>query len=191
MPKRPVGVTILGVLAAIAAGVNLYHALQYFGILPVMLGRFEFFGQNFWGALVSSCNTLLWALVAWGLLSLKPWAWLFTIVIAVLGLASAFFAQLADRDALRGTTGDVEDVGADLVADRQVEDLAHQRIGGLAGAFLAVAYLTFRDVDLRTGASIARGAGRDKANGEPVSIGRRVRIFQTCGQSLERPARGL
>jgi hypothetical protein len=93
-----VGVTILGVLAAIAAGVSLYHALQYFGILPVMLGRFEFFGQNFWGALVFSFNTLLWALVAWGLLSLKPWAWLFTIVVAVLGLASAFFALLGGSE---------------------------------------------------------------------------------------------
>ena len=98
MRKLPVGVTILGVLAAIAAGVNLYHALQYFGILPVMLGRFQFFGQNFWGALVFSFNALLWALVAWGLLSLKPWAWLFTVVVAVLGLASAFLALLGGSE---------------------------------------------------------------------------------------------
>ena len=98
MPKPPVGVTILGVLAAIAAGVSLYHALQYFGILPVMLGRFQFFGQNFWGAMVFSFNTLLWALVAWGLLSLRPWAWLFTVVVAVLGLASAFLALLGGSE---------------------------------------------------------------------------------------------
>ena len=98
MPKRPVGVTILGVLAAVAAGVSLYHALQFFGILPVMLGRFQFFGQNLWGAMVFGFNAVLWALVAWGLLSLKPWAWLFTIVIAVLGLLSAIFGLLGGSE---------------------------------------------------------------------------------------------
>ena len=98
MPKRPVGVTILGVLAAVAAGVSLYHALQFLGALPAMLGRFMFFGQNFWGAMVFSFNALLWAAVAWGLLSLKPWAWLFTIVIALLGLLSAFFGLLGGSE---------------------------------------------------------------------------------------------
>ena len=98
MPKRPIGVTILGVLAAVAAGVSLYHALQFFGALPARLGRFQFFGQNFWGALVFSFNALLWALVAWGLLSLKPWAWLFTIVVAVLGLLSAIFGLLGGSE---------------------------------------------------------------------------------------------
>lgn len=98
MSKQPVGVTILGVLAAVAAGVSLYHALQYFGILPVMLGRFQFFGQNLWGAMVFSFNALLWALVAWGLLTLKPWAWLFTIVVAVLGLLSALFGLLGGSE---------------------------------------------------------------------------------------------
>jgi hypothetical protein len=36
--------------------------------------------------------------VAWGLLSLKPWAWMFTIVIAVLGLLSAFFGLLGGSE---------------------------------------------------------------------------------------------
>jgi hypothetical protein len=98
MSKQPVGVTILGVLAAVAAGVNLYHALQFLGVLPAMLGRFQFFGQNFWGAMVFGFNALLWALVAWGLLSLKPWAWLFTVVVAVLGLLSALFGLLGGSE---------------------------------------------------------------------------------------------
>ncbi len=98
MPKRPVGVTILGVLAAVAAGVNLYHALQFLGILPVILGRFQFFDQNFWGAMVFGFNALLWALVAWGLLSVKTWAWLFAVVVAVLGLFSAIFALLGGSE---------------------------------------------------------------------------------------------
>ena len=98
MTKQPVGVTILGVLAAVAAGVNLYHSLQFLGIIPVMLGRFAFFGQNFWGAMVFGFNTLLWAFMAWGLLTLKPWAWLFTIVVAVLSLLSAIFAVLGGSD---------------------------------------------------------------------------------------------
>ena len=95
--KLPVGVTILGVLAAIAAGVALYHALQFLGVIPFILGRVSFPIQNFWGALVFGFNALLWAIVAWGLLTLKPWAWLFAIVVAVLGLLSAVFALLGFR----------------------------------------------------------------------------------------------
>ncbi len=98
MPKTPVGVTILGVLAAIAAGVSLYHTLQYLGSLPAMLGRFQFFGHPIWGAIVFGFNTLFWALIAWGLLSLKTWAWLFAVVISVLGLASAIFGLLGGSD---------------------------------------------------------------------------------------------
>ncbi len=98
MSKQPIGVTILGVLAAVAAGINLYHALQFLGVLPALLGRFQFFGQNFWGAMVFAFNAILWALMAWGLLSLKPWAWLFTIVVAVLGLLAAIFGLLGGSE---------------------------------------------------------------------------------------------
>jgi hypothetical protein len=98
MSKQPVGVTILGVLAAVAAGVNLYHTLQFLSILPAMLGPFRFFGQNFWGAMIFGFNTVLWAVVAWGLLSLKPWAWLFTIVVAVLGLLSTALGLLGGSE---------------------------------------------------------------------------------------------
>jgi hypothetical protein len=42
-----------------AAGVNLYHALQFLGVLPAMLGRFQFVDQNLWGAMVFGFNALL------------------------------------------------------------------------------------------------------------------------------------
>ncbi len=98
MSKQPVGATILGVLAAIAAGVSLYHALQYWGLIPVVIGRFSFPIQNFWGAVLFSFNAFLWAVVAWGLLSLKGWAWLFTVVMAVIGLLSAVLGLLGGSD---------------------------------------------------------------------------------------------
>jgi hypothetical protein len=96
--KQPVGVTILGILAAVAAGVSLYHALQFWGPIPVIIGRVSFPIQNFWGGLVFSFNALLWALMAWGLLTLKQWAWLFTVVVAILGLGSAFLGLLGGSD---------------------------------------------------------------------------------------------
>jgi len=98
MSKKPVGATILGVLAAIAAGVSLYHTLQYLGLIPLIIGRVSFPIQNFWGALVFGFNTLLWALVAWGLLSFKVWAWLFAVVMSVLGLLSAISGLLGGSD---------------------------------------------------------------------------------------------
>src|SRR5512145_3549829 len=96
--KQPIGVTVLGILAAVAAGVSLYHALQYLGVIPVVIGRFSFPVQNIWGAMVFGFNTLLWAFVAWGLLSLKPWARLFTVTIAVLGLGSAILGLLGGSE---------------------------------------------------------------------------------------------
>jgi hypothetical protein len=96
--KPPIGVTILGILAAVAAGVSAYHALQYLGVIPAVIGRFAFVIQNFVGALLFGFNAALWALVAWGLLSTKVWAWLFAVVIAVMGLGSAILGWLGASD---------------------------------------------------------------------------------------------
>ena len=96
--KQPIGVIILGILAAVAAGVSAYHTLQYLGVIPAVIGRFSFPVQNFWGALVFGFNAALWALIAWGLLSTKIWAWLFTVAIAIIGLGSAALGWLGGSD---------------------------------------------------------------------------------------------
>jgi hypothetical protein len=96
--KQPIGVTILGILAAVAAGVAAYHSLQYMGVIPAVIGRFSFPVQNFWGALMFGFNAVLWAVIAWGLLSTKIWAWLFTVVIAIMGLGGAVLGWLGASD---------------------------------------------------------------------------------------------
>ena len=47
---RPIGVTLLAILAGVVmALVSLWHTLQYLGIVPVTLGRLQFYGVDLLG----------------------------------------------------------------------------------------------------------------------------------------------
>ncbi|OGO37117.1 MAG: hypothetical protein A2W35_07260 [Chloroflexi bacterium RBG_16_57_11] len=66
--KRPLGITILALLVAIAAIVAAYHTLQFLHILPFSLGPIRFFafdllGAIFWGL---TALALIWVVNAQG-----------------------------------------------------------------------------------------------------------------------------
>ena len=63
MKKRPFGVTVLAILAGIAAVLAGVHALQALGIFPFMIGPFSVHAFSFW-------SFLMWALMVW------VWVWL-------------------------------------------------------------------------------------------------------------------
>ena len=95
MPKkRPLGITILAVLVALAAIVSVYHTLQFLHILPFSFGPIHFFafdllGAIFWGL---TAIALIWVVSA--LWNLRPEGWMFVVVMAVFDLILVFISIL-------------------------------------------------------------------------------------------------
>lgn len=88
--KRPIGVTILAVLAGIAAVLAGYHLLQSLGILPYVIGPYSVRGFNLWNAFMWGLMVWVWVWVVQMLWSVNPQAWLFLAVITVFNLVINF-----------------------------------------------------------------------------------------------------
>ena len=83
---RPFGVTVLAILAGIAALLAAIHTLQFLGILKFDVGFLSVRFTNIWYA-------LMWALLVWVyvwlvkmLWEVNPQAWLFLVVITTFNL---------------------------------------------------------------------------------------------------------
>ena len=86
---RPIGVTVLAVLTALGALVSAYHALQYVGLLPFVLGPLSFFGQDLLGAALWALDAAIWVWVTLMLWRVDKQGWLFVVIIAALNLMLA------------------------------------------------------------------------------------------------------
>src|SRR6516225_6805789 len=91
--ERPIGVTILAILAGIAAIIAAVHALQFLGILPFFIGSsgYKVHAFSFW-------YTLMYGLLVWVYIWLTQmlWrverqAWLFLVMITLFYLILDFF----------------------------------------------------------------------------------------------------
>jgi len=92
--KRPFPVTLLAILAGVAAVLAAIHALQALGIFPYVIGPVKLHSFNFW-------NFLMWALMVWVwvwlvqmLWRVSPQAWMFLAVITVFNLILDFMAMV-------------------------------------------------------------------------------------------------
>jgi hypothetical protein len=92
--ERPIGVTILAILAGIAAVLAAIHALQFLGILPFFIGSsgYKVHAFSFWYALMY--GLLFWVYI-W--LTMMLWrverqAWLFLVMITMFYLILDFFS---------------------------------------------------------------------------------------------------
>lgn len=93
--KRPVAVTILAVLAAIAGILAVVDTLRYLGLLPIpFLGNLSFFGFSFFGALLSGVVALIWFSVMLQLWRLDPRGWNFVLIISILYLVLDVVAMI-------------------------------------------------------------------------------------------------
>jgi hypothetical protein len=88
--KRPIGVTILAILAGVAALLAAYYLLQSLGILPYSIGPYSVRGFNLWNAFMWGIMLWIWVWVVQMLWSVNPQAWLFLAVISVFNLILAF-----------------------------------------------------------------------------------------------------
>jgi len=94
MKQRPFGVTILAILAGLAAVLAGIHALQALGLFSYVIGPFKVHAFSFW-------SFLMWALMVWVyvwlvrmLWQVDKSAWLFLAVITVFNLILDFTVML-------------------------------------------------------------------------------------------------
>ena len=94
MNRRPIGVTILAILAAVLAVLAAIHALQFLGIIPFFIGPVALRTFNFFYA-------LMWGLMVWVYIWLfqmlwrvRPEAWLFLVIITIFNLILDFVVML-------------------------------------------------------------------------------------------------
>jgi len=86
MKKRPLAVTIMGIIAVIAGIIVLLEALLFFGVGFAGLLRLNFFGVAWLAGILSLIVALIWLTTARQLFTLAPRGWMFVVVIAIITL---------------------------------------------------------------------------------------------------------
>jgi hypothetical protein len=94
MKKRPFGVTVLAILAGIAAVLAGVHSLQALGIFPIMIGPFSVHAFSFWSFLMWALMVWVWVWLVQMLWRVDKQAWLFLAVITVFNLVLDFTVML-------------------------------------------------------------------------------------------------
>jgi hypothetical protein len=97
--KRPLGVTILAVLAGVALVLSVVHLLQALGILPYVLAAGNVKDFNLWYVLVWGLLIWVWAWVVQALWTMDPSAWLFLLVVSGFNMMFDFFNMVAATQA--------------------------------------------------------------------------------------------
>ena len=96
--ERPIGVTILAVLAGIAAVIAAYHTLQFLGIFQFRAGPFSFRDFNLFGALMYGLLVWVYVWLVQMLWNVDPSAWLFLVIITIFNLILAFVGMIGAGD---------------------------------------------------------------------------------------------
>jgi hypothetical protein len=98
MRERPIGVTILAILAGIAAVLAAIHALQFLGIIPFF---FSPAGIDIHVRYISFWYALMYGLLVWVYIWLttmlwrvEPQAWMFLVLITMFYLILDFFSLI-------------------------------------------------------------------------------------------------
>ena len=111
MNNRPFGVTVLAILATLAAILAGVRTLQYLGIIPFtidfFIGDFSFRTFNLWAAFMWGLLTWIYIWLVRMLWNVQPEAWLFLAVITVFNLILDFIVLVGG--------GTVEDMGAAFI----------------------------------------------------------------------------
>ena len=92
--KRPFGVTLLAILAGIAALLAVVHTLQMLHLLPYFLGPVTFWSFDLFGALMWGLLAAIYIWLVKMLWNVNPQGWLFLVVLSTLNLILAFVSLL-------------------------------------------------------------------------------------------------
>ena len=99
--KRPFGVLVLGALAIAVAIVRLLVGLQLLGVGIFSDQAWDGTGVV-WVGIMTVVVGLIYLAVGWSLWSMRPWALLFTMIMAVVGLVDAMFTLIATNNVAYG-----------------------------------------------------------------------------------------
>ena len=85
MKERPVGVTILAILAGIAAVIAAVHALQFLGIFPFFMSPSGYAVRyvSFWYALMYGLLVWVYIWLTMMLWRVEPGAWMFLVIVTM------------------------------------------------------------------------------------------------------------
>jgi len=90
--KRPAGITLVAILSLAAGIIYLLQGLRILGY--VVFGPAQAFTNvsltGWWTLLMG----LIWISVGMAFLTLKPWAWMFGVIVVGISLIEAFFGNL-------------------------------------------------------------------------------------------------
>ena len=126
MKKRPFPVTILAVLAGIAAVLAVFHFLQALGILPYVIGPVSIRDFNLWYVIMWGLMVWVWVWLFRMLWNVDPSGLMFLIVISIFNLILDFFAVL-------GASTTFPDVGLSLLVNAVI--LGYCMLPGTKAAF--------------------------------------------------------
>lgn len=92
--KRPFGVLILGALAIAIGVVRLLVGLQLLGVGVFGADRLDDTGV-IWVGIMTLVVGIIYFGVGWALWSMRPWALVFAMIMAVFGLVDAMFVLIS------------------------------------------------------------------------------------------------
>jgi hypothetical protein len=92
--RRPFPVTVLAILAGVAAVLAAIHALQGFGILPYFIGPATVRSFNLWNGLMWLLMLWVWVWLVQMLWKVDPQAWMFLAVISTFNLILDFVSMI-------------------------------------------------------------------------------------------------
>jgi hypothetical protein len=95
--NRPIGVTILAILAGILAVLSGIATLRFLGLFP-FLGPLDIRIFNLWYALLYGLLTWVWIWLAQMLWRVDPSAWVFLAVITIFNLTIDFVIMVTGGD---------------------------------------------------------------------------------------------
>lgn len=127
MRSRPVGVTILAILAGIAAIFAAIHTLQFLGILPFFIGpagyKVHYF--SFWYALMWAVMVWIYVWLVQSLWKVEAQAWMFLVIVTIFELFLGFLSMLG--------ASNWEDVSGSIILSAII--LLYCMLPGVRGAF--------------------------------------------------------
>jgi len=91
--ERPLGVTILAILAGILAVINVIITLRFLGFFP-WLGPLDIRIFNLWYALLYGLLAYIWFWVAQMLWQVERQGWIFLLIITTFTLLMSFITML-------------------------------------------------------------------------------------------------